>query len=132
MASGWTSKPENLIEAAERSSVSLVLDVGHFNSSDCCRLSHWSGREIVEALGNFAVGAHIYECEHGGHMPALDHYLLWDVFEALWLTKATWWVIEHPDRESFFATYSIIKEFLEYKKEGGEKNFALWGLTRKT
>lgn len=118
MASGWTSDPERLIEVADKSGVSIVLDIGHFNSSECCRFNLWHRREVVEALGVFTVGAHIYEYEHNGHIPAKDHYLLWDALEALFLTKASWWVIEHNDRESFFDTYSIIKEFLEYKKGG--------------
>lgn len=120
MASGWTSRPENLVEVAGKSGISIVLDIGHFNSSECCRMKQWQRREVIEALGVFTVGAHIYDHEEGGHIPASDHYLLWDALEALFLTRASWWVIEHTDKDSFFRTYSIIKEFLEYKRGGGE------------
>ncbi len=116
MASGWTSQPEKLVEVAEKSKIPIVLDIGHFNSSECCRLNLWRRREVVEALGGFTIGAHIYDHEHNGHVPAKDHYLLWDALESLCLTKATWWVIEHRDRESFFDTYFIVKEFLKCQR----------------
>lgn len=111
---GWTSKPENLIRAAEKAKTSLVIDIGHINSSDDCRSGIFTRRTFIEAVGAYAVAAHIYEHEDTGHCSTDDCHLVWDALEALMFTPASWWVIELEKEEAFMQTFKLLESFLNH------------------